>query len=497
MRLKPSEPGRSRPPRGPCPLRGPSRPAPEPTASYEPVSPVTGEPLGRVQLRSEEAICELLEEGGPDPLRLSGQEVFAFLNRLRHALTARREELSRQTLLETGFIVSDCVEMIGGAIEYLRDFETHVHEDPPDTRRVPHSYAAREGRQMRIARRPYHTVAALVPQNASLPLAITIVASALYAGSRLLLRPSLQCAGTGALLAELIDQSDPPAGCVRIVNALAEDFLSAACASSQVEMIHYIGSNRHSLEVFTQAFLARKICLLDGQGNGLLYVDRGVPTDGAVRLITEAATRYNGETCTSINGVLIHPERYEELREALVAAFRSLRLGHPAEPGTDVGPLLSRKQAEELETLLVGRPPRRVLCGGLVEGAYFAPAVVEGVHADDSVVLEGFFGPAVWIHPVSERDILEWLRRNRFPLSDAVLSHRPDLIRRFASRSRAARICVNQDPSIESMFEPWGGYPASGYNLVSDWVDKYRQPYQLDGTPDQLTELTSADHPVR
>src|SRR6185503_3512949 len=245
--------------------------------------------------------------------------------------------------------------------------------------------------------RPYHTVAALVPQNAALPLTVTIIASALYAGSRLLLRPSLQCAATGSLLADLVSRSEPPEGSIHIVNALAEEFLQAICNTAPIEMIHYIGSNRYALDVFNRAFAARKICLLDGQGNGMLYVDDGYPIDRAVPLITSGATRYNGETCTSVNGVLVHPRRFEEVREGVVESFRSLRVGHPGEHQTRVGPLLSERQAEELASLLSSGNSRRVLCGGTNEGAYFKPTVVEGVDALEGIVCDGFFGPAIWI----------------------------------------------------------------------------------------------------
>ncbi len=456
---------------------------------YEAVSPVSGAVLDRVRLWTAREIGTLVERSDPDLLDVPAEDVFAFLGRFREAISSSREELFQKTLLETGFVADDCRELVDAAIEYLRDFETHVRGDHRSERTVPHSYAAREGREMRIARRPYHTAAALVPQNAALPLTVTIIASALYAGSRLLLRPSLQCAATGSLLADLVSRSEPPEGSIHIVNALAEDFLQAICDARPVEMIHYIGSNRYALDVFNRAFAARKICLLDGQGNGMLYVDDGFPVDRAVSLITGGATRYNGETCTSVNGVLVHPRRFEEVREAIVGSFQSLRVGHPGEHRTRVGPLLSARQAEELAALLSSGKTRRVLCGGTTEGAYFKPAVVEGVEVQDPIVSEGFFGPAIWIHPVGERVLLPWLLANRFPLSDTVLSHRPELIRLVASRSRAARICVNQDPSIESMFEPWGGYPPSGLNIVSDWVDKYLQPYQLDGAGHQLMAL--------
>ncbi|HXN07420.1 MAG TPA: hypothetical protein VN944_10195, partial [Nitrospiria bacterium] len=61
------------------------------------------------------------------------------------------------------------------------------------------------------------------------------------------------------------------------------------------------------------------------------------------------------------------------------------------------------------------------------------------------------------------------------------LSMDPDQIKTFVWRSRSARVCINVDPSMESMFEPWGGYPPSGFNPVSIWTQKYLQTFQIDG----------------
>jgi acyl-CoA reductase-like NAD-dependent aldehyde dehydrogenase len=266
---------------------------------------------------------------------------------------------------------------------------------------------------------------------------------------------------------------------------LATDFLNVCYTAENVDLIHYIGSNQYALPVFMESYAARKVCLLDGQGNGMLYLDHTFPVERAVELVTSGATRFNGETCTSVNGVLVEQDIYEEVREALVEAFHKLCVGEPTAPETEIGPLFSREQAESLARA-VHAGHLRLLCGGSAEGAYFTPAVVEGVATDDALVRQGLFGPALWIRPVREHELFDWLRANQFPLSDAILSTRTELIRRFAFQSRAARICVNEDPSVESMFEPWGGYPPSGNNPVSIWIAKYRQTFQLDGHPNDI-----------
>jgi acyl-CoA reductase-like NAD-dependent aldehyde dehydrogenase len=461
----------------------------EPTSSsahHDVISPVTGQGIDRVPLASAEEIARRLTRL-PDvhePVR--APEVLEFLHRLREQLVSHRERLLEVAVLETGFITGDSREIVSAAIEFLGDFERYAREQTQPAKTVRHSYSPESQREMLLTQRPYRWIAALVPQNASFTLAITIIASALYAGARVLLRPSLQCAGTGAILADLIERSRPPSSSVVMVNSLAAEFLKACYQVESIDLIHYIGSNQHALSVFVDSFAAKKVCLLDGQGNGLLYVDDTVAIDQAARLITAGATRYNGETCTSVNGVLVHENVHADLRDALRDSFQRLRVGDPRTPGTEVGPLFSHGQAASLASALRGGGSHRVLCGGNAFGAYFTPAIVERVHPEDAIVREGFFGPALWIHPIHEDELFAWLRTNQFPLSDTVLTTRSDLIQAFASRSKAARICVNQDPSVESMFEPWGGYPPSGLNPVSNWIDKYRQSYQLDGRLDHI-----------
>jgi aldehyde dehydrogenase (NAD+)/aldehyde dehydrogenase len=460
---------------------------PDALPEHEVVSPVTGNAIDRVRLSTGRDIARLLADSGGPTRAPDRGDVLAFLGRLHDRLGARQDELVETTILETGFIHTDCRDIVAGAIEFVRDFGFYAESQEPDMRPVPHSYGALSGRTMHITHRPYRWVAAMVPQNASLTLSITIIASALYAGSRVLLRPSLQCASSGALLADLVRESAPPAPVV-IVNSLASEFLTACYQSDQVDLVHYVGSNRHAMQVLSDTMSAGKICLLDGQGNGVLYVDESFSVAEAVELITSGATRFNGLTCTSVNGALIAERAYPALRDALVAAFGRLVVGDPREPGTQIGPLFNAEHATGLIGDLRPESSARVLCGGLSRGAYFTPAVVEGVELGDALSRQGFFGPALWIHPVAPGQVHAWLRANQFPLSDTVLSTRPDVIEAFALQSRAARVCVNEDPSVESMFEPWGGYPPSGLNPVSTWIDKYRQTYQIDGRSAVLAE---------
>src|SRR5258708_5131504 len=115
--------------------------------------------------------------------------------------------------------------------------------------------------------------------------------------------------------------------------------------------------------VLPQPCAAGRRCLLDGEGNGMLYIDETYPLETATRLITDAATRFNGETCTSVNGVLVEESLYPRLRHALLESFAALRLGDPFHPDTRAGPLFSPGQAGSLRAPLHSEGARRIAGG--------------------------------------------------------------------------------------------------------------------------------------
>ncbi len=459
---------------------------------YEVISPVTGTTTARISLATKHEIAARLSTLGQYRDCPDANAVFSFLRRLADQIRLQKELFFETTYLETGFISRDSMEMINGAIEFLCYFEMYATEMAKNegiSSIIPHSYSGNPQRTMRIVCCPARCIAAVLPQNAALILGVIIIASALYAGSRVILRPPLQSASTGALLARAVSQSEPPPSSIAIVYGLAEDFLEACYMSAEVDLIHYIGSSRYASNVLVRAFEVGKACLIDGQGNGMLYVDDTFPLDEAIHIITTASTRFNGETCTSVNGVLVKDSVYKDFKEALVDTFQGLRVGYPLEQGVHVGPLFGQQQAIQLAKAIHDTATAKVLCGSQVAGAYFSPAVVEGVNLHDSIVREGFFGPAIWIAPVAENCVWNWLQVNRFPLSDALLSTDEDLIQAFVRNSRAPRVCINVDQSIESMFEPWGAYPPGGFNKVSIWTEKYRRAFVVDGDLNDIIQI--------
>ena len=452
------------------------------------LSVIDGEPLASTTIAQRAAVqsaIEHLQGHMPDK-----PAVFAFLKRLRTQLYARRANLLRLHQEETGFNSHDNTDAVEGIFDFLDHFEAYTTLTGQTLHApTPHDMASRQGRAMCLVQKAAYLVAVMVPQNASIGLAVIALASALYGGSRVIIRPSLQCAASCSLLAEAIADSEPPHGVIAIVHCSAKDFLDSVLAAPHAELIHYIGSDRFASTVLAQAFQHGKKALVDGEGNGMLAVADDFPLESAANLICDGVTRFNGQTCTSINGVMIALHRLVALQDALVERFSALQLGDPRTDGVSIGPLFSRSQADLMLQRCRDSTSASLVYGGHVEGSLITPTIMVNPKCRDTMVREGFFGPLLWLAGVSEADWHTWLMANRFALSDTLLSHDERLQVRFVQQSRAGRICFNQDPSIESMFEPWGGYAPAASNPVSHWVHKYTYPVQLDDEPSRLKSM--------
>ncbi len=218
--------------------------------------------------------------------------------------------------------------------------------------------------------------------------------------------------------------------------------------------------------------------MIDGEGNGWVWVGEDAPLEPSVETITAGALRYNGQSCTSINGAIIHPSIYRAMRERLVDRWGQLRAGNPLEEAVEVGPLFEETQAAACEQRLA-ESGGSILCGGGRQGNLLPPTLVEKPDPESALVTEGVFGSALWIAPGDPETFRRLWRQNRFPLCAGVLSPTAEA-GAWADLPNLARLVVNGDPSQEHIFEPWGGYPASGANPVDHWPAKYQRLVQID-----------------
>ncbi len=440
-------------------------------------SPIDGSPLGWTRQIDEQELTSLLAPLG-QLVSIPTQEAQDFASRLHAELERLSTPIFEALQRETGFVRADCAEVRDGILLFARDFYAEGFVPPIEQ---PSQFYRVEGGKRAIHKLtvPWGTIAIVLPASAALFLGITCLLNALATGNRVILRFPAASPLSAALLCQALERAKPPASTVSVVMAPAKELLGAIHACSASVLIHYLGSSRHAPALVAQGFEHGKSVVADGEGNAWVWVSSDADVNSVVEKLTRGALRYNGQTCTSINGALIHPVIYHAVREALIKRWNTVRLGSPLDEAVDVGPMGDEAQAQGcLER--IESSGGQIICGGNCEGNFLAPTLVENPREDCELVTQGLFGPALWIAPGEEKEFVRLWASNRFPLCAGILAPEADGAAWAMRLGNVARLVINGDPSMEWTFEPWGGYPASGNNPVSSWADKYRRIVALD-----------------
>lgn len=440
------------------------------------VSPVDGTPVGRTSMLDQSEMDALLDGCAPPPL-ITPDEALNFSTRFYGALKAREAELLEALRVETGFIRTDCEELLGGILTYAQRFPDAIKFP---TRDAHHYHVGEELRRIRQVSVPWGTIAVILPQSATLIIGVTCLLNALAAGNRVILRAPVQRPRSAALLADAIAEAQPPQNSVSVVLTRAKEFTAQLNASSAPILVHYMGSSRYAPSLLAETFKHSKPVIIDGEGNVWVWVGADADPEAVAKTLTRGALRYNGQTCTSINGVMIHPDLYDAVRDRLVARWNALSAGDSLQHDeVQVGPLMDEGQAEWCQTRALGSGGT-IHAGGQREKNLLFPTLVEGPEWGSDLVTQGVFGGVLWLRAATQDEFVAQWANNRYPLCAGVISPSVDAAWWLTRLANVARLSLNGDPSIEDIFEPWGGYPATGTNPVTTWIEKYCRTVAID-----------------
>jgi len=178
---------------------------------------------------------------------------------------------------------------------------------------------------------------------------------------------------------------------------------------------------------------------------------------------------------------VIADKQYDKFRDCLVGELNSIKVGNPWDHGVDMGPLFNVEQGEVLRNVA---KKYSLISGSLASlpkgGNYLAPLLCQLDSEDTGFLNEEVFGPITGVARYKGSEWKKWLTKSPYRLNDAVFSNDKRFVKEFMGTSHSSRIVINNDPSKESVFEPWGGFLPSGSDEVSFWKYKYLESIQID-----------------
>ena len=343
---------------------------------------------------------------------------------------------------------------------------------------------ARDGRSLlstgqvnMTTRVPIGPVGVITPWNTPFMLSTWKIAPALAAGCTVVHKPAELSPLTARILIEIAEEAGLPKGVWNLVNGMGEDAGKALTEHPLIRAIGFVGESRTGSMIMRQGAdtLKRVHFELGGKNPVVVFADADLEraADAAVFMIYSL----NGERCTSSSRLLVEESIYESFTERVAEKAARIKVGHPLDPETVIGPLIHPVHEKKvLDYISVGRSEGAELAvgGTKVEGpgggCYVGATLFTGANNRMRIAQEEIFGPVLTAMPFKDEDEALALANDvQYGLSGYVWTSDVTRAFRFTEGMEAGMIWVNSD-NVRHLPSPFGGVKSSGIGRDGgDW----------------------------
>jgi glyceraldehyde-3-phosphate dehydrogenase (NADP+) len=427
-------------------------------------SPYSGEVVGLAPLASREDVVRAIDaaaRAAPEARGLASHERAAVLQRTRAALLERREMLGTLLALEAGKPITSARLEIDRALFVLEVAAEEAKRQGGEL--MPLDLLPAGERRWGLTRRfPLAPISAITPFNFPFMLSIHKLAPAIACGATMVLKPPPQDPLTTLVLGEVLRESGYPAGALSIVPCEVED-AAPLLDDPRVRMVTFTGSARVGWLIRERA--ARKKVALELGGNAGVIIEPDADLAYAARRCALGGYAYAGQSCISVQRILVHRDVYDDFVADFVERVGALRTGDPLDESTDVGPLIDEANARRAEAWIqeAVQGGARLAVGGRRKGSILEPAVLLDTRADMRVNCEEVFAPVTTVRPYADlEEALAILNDSPYGLQAGLFTHDVRKIWRAFEVAEVGGLIVNDISGFRVDHMPYGGVKESG-----------------------------------
>ncbi len=442
--------------------------------TFESLSPVDLKPIANVA-RGGQADIDLAATAArrsfADWVAMPGSERKKVMHRIADLIVERAEEIAFTECMDTGQALRFMSKAALRGAENFRFFGDKAAE-------------ARDGKslfcpgQMNVTSRvPVGPVGIITPWNTPFMLSTWKIAPALACGCTVVHKPAEFSPLTARLLVEIAELAGLPPGVWNLVNGLGEEAGRALTEHPDIKAIGFVGESATGSMIMRQASdtLKRFHFELGGKNPVVVFADADLEraADAAVFMIYSL----NGERCTSSSRLLVESSIYKEFTDKVADKAGRIKVGHPLDPDTVVGPLIHPVHEEKVLSYMdiAKQEGATIAVGGgkpedLSTGCYVSPTLFTDANNSMRIAQEEIFGPVLTAIPFAdEKEALAIANDTRYGLSGYLWTSDTTRALRFSHAMEAGMVWVNSE-NTRHLPTPFGGMKSSGVGRDGgDW----------------------------
>jgi aldehyde dehydrogenase (NAD+) len=426
------------------------------------VRPTDGQVIGRVTLADEEDTRRAIAAAKRAFATFSAstiEERAKLLRRLHEVTSERIDDLT-----------AAMVEEYGGVVRFARPIvESGVNAFAAAEKALREIQWVRSWDKTTVTLEPVGVAGLITAWNANVLFMCLKFASAVAAGCAVVIKPSEMSSLQARVLVEALHEAKLPNGLLNVVTGLGNTVGAELVRNPNVAKISFTGSVGVGESIMRDGAATMKRVTLELGGKSPTIVLDDANLEEAIPAALGMAFLNSGQACAAGTRLLVPSKRLDAVKRAIADAMSAFPVGDPADPKTAVGPMVSQKQFDRVQSYIRKgiEEGAEVLVGGeghpqgLEAGYFVKPTVFVNVSNDMTIAREEIFGPVLSVIAYdSDEDAIRIANDSNYGLHAAVLG--ADLLRarRVASQLRAGRVVING--MTDDLQAPWGGFKFSG-----------------------------------
>jgi acyl-CoA reductase-like NAD-dependent aldehyde dehydrogenase len=427
-------------------------------------SPYDGSSVGAIHLAGRhelEAAIAASVRAFEETRRMPSYRRQEILRHIANLIVNRKEEFARIMALESGKPIKTARAEVERAIftfEIAAEEATRIGGEylPLDLQ----NFTA--GRWGMVKRFPIGPIAAITPFNFPLNLVAHKIAPAIAAGCTMVLKPAPQTPLTALMLAEAVQEAGWPAGALNVL-PLSNDDAAPLVSDDRLKMLSFTGSATVGWQLKAKSGKKRVVLELGGNAGVIIHSDADI--EYAAERCAIAGFSYSGQSCISVQRVLVQRSVYEQFLDSFVARVKRLRTGDPMQESTDLGPLIREQDAKRAvewveEAVSAGA---KLVIGGNRQGSVVEPTVLTNTSAAMKVNCEEIFAPVKTVVPYDDySEAIREINSSRYGLQAGVFTNDARLLFRAYDELEVGGVIAGDVPTFRIDHMPYGGIKDSG-----------------------------------